>query len=111
MAAGRNGGKGYPTSAEGNPTPGKEWSYSATRHRTPRKDSSTQQATERTADIESKEMDVVLYRVINALYEIYMAIYMKYNDALVVRRTKEGCRQRWRLRVLKMIGSRENCNV
>ena len=36
------------------------WSNSATRHRTSREDSSTQQATERTTNTESKEMNILL---------------------------------------------------
>ena len=59
MAAGRDGGERYPTSAEEYTTPAERWSNSATRHRTSREDSSTQQTTER---IESKKMDVLLYR-------------------------------------------------
>ena len=66
LAAGRDGGEGYPTPAEGYPTPAEGcttpaegyptpaegcttpaegWSNSATRRRTSREDSSTQQAT------------------------------------------------------------------
>ena len=74
MAAGRDGGERYPTPAEGYPTPAEGyttsaerwsnsaegWSTSATRHRTSREDSSAQQATERSTNIESKKMNVLL---------------------------------------------------
>ena len=62
LVAGRDGGEKYPTPAEGYTTPAERWSNSAegwstsaTRHRTPREDSSTQQATERSTNTESKE--------------------------------------------------------
>ena len=98
MAAGRDGGERYTTPAE-------RWSTSATRRRTSREDSSTQQATERSTNIESKKMDVLLYRKVMTPPILWL-----------YRRTEEGCRQRWRLnwakskrRMLKLIGNRENC--
>ena len=68
MAAGRDGGKRYPTAAEG-------WSNSAT---------SYSQATERATDTESKEIDMYGEKV-------------TLTHALAVRRTEEGFRQRWKL--------------
>ena len=60
LASGRDGGERYTTPAERWSNSAEGWSTSATRHRTPREDSSTQQATERCTNIESKKMNVLL---------------------------------------------------
>ena len=46
---------------------------------------------------------------VNGTNDILYGEIMDHPYALVVRRREEDCRQGWRLRILKLTGSREKC--
>ena len=67
------------------------------------------QLQQRTLQLNRQLMEVQTLRVRKWIFYCIGNIMTLSTRALVIRRTKEGCRQKWRLRMLRLTGNRENC--
>lgn len=63
---------------------------------------------EKAAQLERQQRELQTLTVKGNAYFYFKEKYIMVPYTLIVRRTKVSCRQRWRLRMLKLSGSRES---